>query len=256
MTVVVPAGLAPGAIFTVEIPSTASQQPPVQPLSNQQQVLVPPGAQPGQTMMVNLGNGQQMTVIVPTGVAPGGTFTVEIPAAPPTTVQQQLPVELLSNQQQVVVPPGAQTGQTIMATLGNGQQMMVQIPAGVAPGGTFTVQIPATSSTGQALAYDQGQLMHRKGACCGLCPVICPGEEHEIITFEEHMERMKNKEFLHAAARKLHLSERGRLFKYTVNVLESNPFFGIFFHEKGGAFNTKEQVAIHCTHYTLTRWLH
>jgi hypothetical protein len=122
-------------------------------------------------------------------------------------------------------------GQQLLVPLPNGQQMSATIPAGVGPGGSFNVTVPVEDLYAQ-------QLMHTKGACCGAC-----AEKKEVITFDEHMDRMKNKEVLHALAKKLHISEQGRLFKYIVNVLESNPFFGIFFHEKGGAFNTKEQVA-------------
>jgi hypothetical protein len=43
------------------------------------QIVLPPGATPGQPIQVNV-NGQMMTVVVPAGTQPGGQITIQVPA--------------------------------------------------------------------------------------------------------------------------------------------------------------------------------
>ena len=43
------------------------------------QILLPPDAQQGQTLQVNV-NGQMMAVVVPPGAQPGGSMIIQVPS--------------------------------------------------------------------------------------------------------------------------------------------------------------------------------
>ena len=58
----------------------------------------------------------------------------------------------MAAQQQVVrvkVPQGATTGSTVQATLPNGQQVKVQLPAGVVPGQVVSIAVQPSPRTTQ-----------------------------------------------------------------------------------------------------------
>ena len=91
------------------------------------QIVLPPGAVPGQSIQVNV-NGQIMSVVVPPGAQPGSQITIQVPApqqdvpAMPTAaavpMQQATAVPVMQTVQGVPIaqaqPVGAQGGHIIM----------------------------------------------------------------------------------------------------------------------------------------------
>ena len=65
------------------------------------------------------------------------------PPGPPPVQQQEAAVAAADSQMvQVQCPPGCAPGMQVQVSI-NGQTVLVTIPAGVQPGGTFMVQAPA-----------------------------------------------------------------------------------------------------------------
>jgi len=145
ITLTVPEGKAPGETFTFDVPqqAPASTSNPASSMTQmaatppkQFQAQVPPGFVPGQTFQVQV-EGQTITLTVPAGKAPGETFTFEVPQ--PQSAAAQTPP---AKQFQAQVPPGFVPGQQFQVSV-EGQTITLTVPAGKAPGETFTFEVPA-----------------------------------------------------------------------------------------------------------------
>jgi len=111
------------------------QQPGVvlgMPAAQTMTVLVPPGVTAGSTLQVQGPNGL-FQVVVPEGVAPGQGFAVQVP--PPAVAAPA------AQTMTVPVPPGVLAG-TMLQVQGPNGPFQVAVPEGVAPGQSFTVQVP------------------------------------------------------------------------------------------------------------------
>jgi len=137
---VVPPGVSPGQMFSVNGPPTVHQ------------VKCPAGLHPGDTWQALTPTGQAITVQIPPGVLEGQIFQVQVPqvlqvqcpqdAPPGTTIMVQVH-QAAPQVMQVTCPADTKSGDAITVVVpGTGQSIVVQVPPGVEAGQPFAVQIP------------------------------------------------------------------------------------------------------------------
>eukprot|EP01052_Picozoa_sp_SAG31_P000672 SAG31_NODE_19_length_35031_cov_42.510707_23_plen_249_part_00 len=96
------------------------------------EVIVPPGAVPGQTIQVRAPNGEVISVQVPHGARNGQRIQFQV-----DNRYSRKPITL-----ELLVPPGSMPGQLITIADPQGRQHTVQIPNNATPGSRIRFQVP------------------------------------------------------------------------------------------------------------------
>jgi len=108
-------------------------------------VIVPENVSAGTRLMIDPPGRERMQVVVPAGLNPGDRFQVRLPAQnstpQPNPQRQPSPAGGGGTIMQVVCPPNATAGQSILIDVPGQGRMRVQVPAGVGPGQQFRFRV-------------------------------------------------------------------------------------------------------------------
>jgi hypothetical protein len=103
-------------------------------------ITCPDGSGPGDLLIIEGPDGEDIEVVVPDGVGPGETFEYDLDAGTGTDVQDTSPgssptfeLELMT----VECPVGSAAGDVLEVMSPRGQPMIVTVPDGVRPGDAF-----------------------------------------------------------------------------------------------------------------------